>query len=301
MKTILIILFLFTGIIGCSNKDSQSEFTYIKILTIGKSELVTRYNKGLQLLTYLYYNPITDSVTFRYMQSVDPATFRTYVGNFSKRKYVDSIIHLVSMLKRFPNGTLQETLSSSSAMYSGPELYVEYKDKKGVHFNSFLLDGNDTLEKVWSLILNLEQSPWDKGIVSNNTVDDESEMINSLKGQGKYDSITTPYIPLPCDKGIEMNKLYGKWRTIGDKYNDHTLNYRINTIDEKGNWILERMYNSQLELVYSGKIKIINKDHSIKIRSDLGETIIEVLNLTANCLEYRVKGSKGIWRLDRMN
>ena len=117
-----------------------------------------------------------------------------------------------------------------------------------------------------------------------------------------YDTIVKPYVPLPCAKGIELEKLYGTWRSIGDEYNDDTFKYWINKIDTAGNWILDKVDTSKIIHKYSGKIKSINKkNHTIDVKSNDGITTLEIMNLTENCFEYRLKANKNkVWRLGRM-
>jgi hypothetical protein len=116
------------------------------------------------------------------------------------------------------------------------------------------------------------------------------------------DSVVGHYIPLPCATGIDLEKLYGSWRTIGDEYNDATFKYWINTIDTSGNWIIDKVDSGKIAHRYSGKIKSMNKkDHTIDVESKDGITILEIMNLTETCFEYRLKANKDkIWRMDRM-
>jgi hypothetical protein len=296
IKQTVNIIILILGLLSCSNNSGG--YDYIKILSISKADTVTELNKGLKLYNYLYYKPESDSAVLRFVQSVDPEFFNTYSGFLRKKEYADTLALLISLLKHHKDGFVPYSVDSTST-YCGPELYVEYSDSKGKHYNAFILDGNDTLSILSDFFHRLENLPWKKVKINNKRIDETEEVVNVLKGIGSYESIVKPYVPLPCKKGIELNKLYGSWRTIGDKYNDATFNYWINEINNTGNWIIDEVYNGKTERKYRGKIKSI-KNHEIQVNSEHGLITLEILNLTDNCFEYRLKKSKQVWRLDRI-
>jgi len=291
------IIILAAGLLGCSSNSGKYE--YVKILSICKADTVTDLNKGLKLFNYLYYNPANDSAALRFVQSVDPVGFNTYSGFFRKKEYADTLALLISVLKQHKNGFLAYAIDSD-ASYDGPVLYVEYADSKGKHYNGFALIVNDILSILSHFFHRLAKLPWEKVKIDSKNIDETNEVVNVLKGIGRYDSIVTPYIQLPCKTGIELDKLYGSWRTIGDKNNDATLKYVINKIDRTGTWIMDRVDNGKTDRIYIGKIKSI-KNHKIQVESVHGVATLEILNLTANCFEYRLnKNNRNVWRLDRM-
>ncbi len=294
-QTFVVIIFV-SGLLGCSN--NSGEYEYIKILSICKTDTVTNLNKGLKLYNYLYYNPGNDSAAFRFVQSTDPEIFNTYSGFFRKKEYADTLALLISLLKHHKNGFLPQMIEGD-ASYDGPHLYVEYSDSKGKHYNGFIIDDNDTLSILSHFFHRLEKLPWEKVKINNKKIDETIEVVNVLKGIGRYDSIVKPYVQLPCRTGIELDKLYGSWRTIGDKNNDATFNYLITKIDSTGTWIVDGVNNGKTDRKYTGKIKSI-KNYKIQVESEYGLTTLEILNLTDNCFEYRHKDSKHAWRLDRM-
>jgi hypothetical protein len=296
MKQSLSVIILTLALLGCTNNSEK--YNYIKILSISKADTITDLNKGLKLYNFLYYNPNTDSAIFRFVQSVDPDIFNTYTGQFEKKEYADTLAMLVSLLKHHKNGYLPYSIDSNST-YCGPELYVEYSDSKGKHYNVFILDDNDALSILSDFFHRLEELPWEKVKISNESVDETNIVVNFLKGLGTYDSIVKPYVALPCKTGVELDKLNGSWRTIGDKYNDATFNYWINKIDSAGTWTINRVTEGKTTQNYIGKIKSI-KNNEIKVESENGLATLEILNLTENCFEYRHKQSKQIWRLDRI-
>lgn len=294
MKKSIFVIILLLGIMGCSNNSRK--YSYIKIFSIAKADTVTELNKGLKVYNFLYYNPDNDSVVFKFVQSIDPDTFNTYQGHFRNRKYADTIALLVSLLRHYNKGFLQYEIDST-AMYSGPELYVEYSDSKGLHYNSFIIN-NDTLSNLSNFFHRLESLPWEKVLTNNKIIDETGEVVKMLKGLGTYDGLVKPYVSAPCETGIELDKLNGSWRTIGDKYNT-TLNYLVNKIDSAGNWLVDEVNENRIVRKYTGKIKSI-KNYKIQVESEHGLTTMEILNLTDNCFEFRYKGSQQVWRLDRM-
>ena len=295
MKRSIFGIILLLGITGCS--DNSSKYNYIKILSIAKADTVTELNKGLKVYNFLYYNPYKDSVVFRFVQSIDPDTFNTYQGYFRNTKYADTIALLISLLRHHDKGFLNYKIDSTS-MYSGPELYVEYSDSKGLHYNSFIIN-NDTLSGLSDFFHRLESLPWEKVLTNNKIIDETGEVVKMLKGLGTYDGLVKPYVPPPCETGIKLDKLYGAWRTIGDKYNDATFDFLTNKIDSAGNWIIDKVSDHRTTREYAGKIKSI-KNYEIEVESEHGLTTLEILNLTDNCFEYRLKKSQQVWRLDRM-
>ena len=151
---------------------------------------------------------------------------------------------------------------------------------------------------MWHLLLIVSTIAATAGCSTNNSHD--KDFATNGNDTLPNNNTVGHYVPLPCAKGIELEKLYGTWRSIGDKYNDATFKYWINKIDTAGNWIIDKVDGAKTTRKYSGKIKSINKDYTIKVESEHGVATLEILNLTANCFEYRHKESKQTWRLDRM-
>jgi hypothetical protein len=136
------------------------------------------------------------------------------------------------------------------------------------------------------------------GCSTNSSYNNDSVVAN--KDSLPKGSIISRYVPLPCAKRVELEKLYGTWRSIGDEYNDATYKYWINKIDTAGNWFIDKVDSGRTMRKYSGKVISINKkDYTIEVKGDAGITTLEILNLTENCFEYRHKASKQVWRLDR--
>lgn len=297
MKTLITIISLILFVSACSTKAKK--YNYIKIISVEKADSINDYNKGLAVGTYFYYNPQSDSTLLRSLRDRDSFTIITYTGRLGNQKYVDTLDMLLTLLLREVKEPKAKRHCFQPTDYCNPYYYVEYNDSKGSHFIPFPTRESDTLYNFMRFLYRLPVSSWGKTLIENNTIDQTEELVKMFKGLGIYDSIVKIYSPLPCIKGINMKKLYGSWRTIGDEHNDHTLKYTINQIDSTGNWTMYRIDRKERELRYSAKIVSI-KGHIIKLKGDAGPASLQILNLTDNCLEYRVGKTNNTWRFDRM-
>lgn len=284
------------GLLGCSDKPNH--YNYVKILTITKADSVTDINKGLKTENYLYYYPEKNYAVFRFVQPTQPDIFHTYTGHFQKKQYADTISALVSLLKRHKEGFIPNSLDTNG-MYCGPFFYVEYSDSTGIHHNRFIIDANDTLNNFDHFFYDLEKLPWKKVLVNNNFVDETGEIVNMLKAAGSYERIVKPYIPLPCKKGIELDKIYGSWRTIGDEYLDTSYKYDVYKIDTTGTLTFYTLDDGKVTQEVIVKIKSI-KDNIIETVYNRKIDTLEIINLTDNCFEFRFKSIKDNVRLDRL-
>jgi hypothetical protein len=285
-------------LLGCSTKDRVDDIIYIKMLTEGSADSITVYNKGVTLHNFLYYEPQKDSVVYRFIQKADPLQYKTYVGRFENSQYMDTILNLVSFLRDYRNGHLPPP-KYDDPMYCGATFYVEFKDQKGIHYKTFITEG-DTLSQFSDFFHRLESLPWQRKVVGNNILNEDREIVDVMKGVGTYNEIETPYIPLPCEKGIKLELLYGKWKTIGGQHENANISYWTNSIDKGGSWKIERINKGISKPGYVGNIISIDNDFSIKVKSKHGIAALKILNLTENCLEYRNESNGNIWRLDRM-
>lgn len=298
MKHHIVISLLLLSFLGCSTKDRVTDLIYIKVLTERSADSVTAYNKGATLHNFFYYEPHKDSVVYRFIQNVDPLQYRTYVGRFNNRKYLDTISTLVTFLRGYRDGPLPKP-TYDAPMYCGATFYVEFKDSQGVHFKTFITD-NDTLNQFSDFFHQFESLPWPRKVIDNKILNEDQEIVEVMKGVGTYYEIDDPYIPLPCERGIQMELLNGTWRAISGKYDNVNSAYWKNTVDKAGNWKIEKISNGISKLVYTGKIISIDKNYVAKVKSKHGVATFKILNLSQNCFEYRHESSGDIWRLDRI-
>lgn len=296
MKARLFILLIVQALqFGCSR--SNPDYNYIKIMSIGSADSATVENNGTKLLDYLYYNPTSDSVMLRMWQSYIIDTFRTSEGHFNNRRYADTIAMLVTLLKQYTDGDLPYTIIPGSSN-CGPILYVEYNDKNGSHFNSFTLSGNDTLTIIENFFRRLDKIQWNKKLTTNDRINETIEVVSVLKGLDEWDNIIPPYISLPCEAGIDMEMLYGKWRVVRGQY-DVNRNYSVIDINRDGSWTPGNVIDGKMKSYPSVKITVINKNNnSIRVKSKFSTETLIVLTLTENCFEYEHDGK--VLRLNRM-
>ena len=184
------------------------------------------------------------------------------------------------------------------------EMYFEYVH--GSEVTRLYLQDNltESLKPFDYYLVDVEERLWSKKAIPNEEINRDSIVVNALKNLGLYDSIRAPrppYVPLACGNGVELENLYGTWRSIGDEYNDARFNYWTFEIDTAGNWIMERVDCNTTKRRYTGKIKTINKKKfTIELESEHGPSTMEILNLTNSCFQFRHKASKQLWRLNRM-
>jgi hypothetical protein len=308
MKHYLIIALLFQVLLGCSTDISNYGYDYVKVMTLRDVDSGNAYNKGQGLWNYFYYNPKNDSVILREVQlpSDEPYTFITYAGQFKEQHYADTIAMLIAFLKRYKEGDLSyENLVHDNSNYCGSNFFAEYSIDGQPKFISFIVVGNDTLNRFDHFFYWLqEEAKWDRKIIPNSRIDETEETIHMLKGLGWYDSIiyTPPYIPLPCEKGIKTELLYGKWRTSGYIYGNGKQVYTTVTIKKDGSLIIEDFRDGKIKPIYSAKIVSLNSNHTIKLVYKDTTPTLKILNLTENCLEYIPEGanSNQTWQLYRM-
>lgn len=296
MKQSVCLIICLIGLIGCSN--NHHHYNYIKILTITKTDSVTDLNKGLKTENFLYYSPESDYAIFRFARPAEPETYHTYTGHFRKKEFADTIASLVSLLKHNKEVFVPVSLDTNG-MYCGPLFYVEYSDSTGLHYNKFIIDRNDTLDNFCDFFYRLEELSWHKELVNNTTVDETGEIVKMLKGTGSYEKIVKPYVPLPCEKRIEPDKLYGSWRTIGDEFMDTSYKYDIYKIDKSGLLTIFKVENGKTTQEVVVKIKSV-KGNLIETEYKQKITILEIINLTDNCFEFRFEQKKRNLRLDRL-
>lgn len=296
MKYCIYVFILLLGLTNCKKKPR--DYNYIKVLTITKTDSITDVNKGLKTENFLYYDPENDYAIVRLFHSANPDVYHTYKGHFKNKKYADSVAVLVSFLRK-RNEVHISPIPDSNAWYHGPYLYVEYSDSTGLHYKHFIGDAYDTLDYFCFFFYNLEKLPWKKELVDNSYVNETEEVVKMLKAIGSYDRIVKPYIPLPCKKGIEIDKLYGRWRTIGHDRMDTGYKYDVYKIDPSGIISVQSFnYNEKSHEDVSVIKSIKNNEIILEYKNKL--FTLEILNLCENCFEFRQKPYKQSIVLNRM-
>lgn len=279
-------IFLFPLIVAfsCSTRKDYSDVEYVKIYSIYNTDSVNDYNKGLGIYWFLKYNFKNDSVISRYAQDRDIDVFKTYAGRFNNNAYIDTLYEAVKFLRKFPEGEIQ--LGDSTATYCGPILNMEFKDDKGVHYYTFgTLD--TPLINVHSFFSNVNELNWEKRLVNNNIVDSDKEAVNTAINLGYYNKREVPYVPITCDDGIDMNKIYGEWRSTGNKENRETVNtYTKETFTKNGKYYYEKIKSDTSIYLFSAKFTVDYQNKMIVLDNNISLKKLRVVKLTDECFEF---------------
>jgi hypothetical protein len=275
---------------SCSNRDKESDFSYIKVLTERTTDSVTRYNKGFTTGTFLYYEPKKDSLLI-FLSSADTTNAeKTYVGHLIKRTDLDSFRSLLRVLRRFNNGDLPLPFDSLSH-YCGPYFYIEYQDSRGVHNNGFIL-ANDTLEQFDKFYNRLLDLPLQNGKAGLQLFHGDSVFVTMSKRTGNYENAETPYIPLPCSTEVDFRHIYGAWRSANANYPySKEKSYNKMIFQQNGIWVWQKLENGLITKADTANFTINPKAKTFTLWKK-GRTRIlihNVVNLSSNCLQYLTK------------
>ena len=279
MKIYLVILV--TVFLGCSVSGRKHEVDYVKIFTIGRTDSVNDYNKGLALGWFLSYDFNTDSAILRSTANTEPVIIKTYAGKFKHKVYGDTLINAIKFLKKFPEGSIR--MKDSTAMYSGPEFFMEFKDGEGIHFYNFILEGDLPLEDLSNFFSHVKELDWAKKTVNNNIINSDKEAVTAALKAGFYNEMYPHYVSGICGEGINLNKLYGTWRISGHKY---THTYNKVEFTKEGNYYYERINKDTSDYKFFAKYTLDEKQKEIILNKDGSLKKLRILKLTEDCLEY---------------
>lgn len=281
---IWVLLFL---CIGCSKNNRKLNFEYIKIIYSGYGHT-----------SYTYYDPVKDSIIYQVPYKDDTLAHKTMAGRIGNSALLDTFVNIIQMLKHYKNGGIPVQVKDGS-FYCGPVLYTEFKDELGVHFYSYSIGINDTLDQFVNFYENLQRSKWKKKRVKNELVDINGELESAnqyvLSTRNKDDF----YSLLPCGNGIDVTKLYGSWRSVRDSFDSKLDNYTKLTIKNNGTCLFKRVVNDTVAGISVGKVSINNKNGTIVFTEDGKEYPYTLTQLCDNCLQYRTENDPRIIRFDR--
>lgn len=161
MARLLLILSLIIFSLACST--SNDAYNYIKVISVIRAESITDYNKGFALGDYFYYEPKTDSIAFRLLQSRDPFRFSTYQGKLRNKAYADTIAMLIPFLKKI-NAKHIDTLKHcyQPNCCCTPDYYVEYNNARGSEFFFLPEIDNDTSRSFLDFVYQLKETSFEK-------------------------------------------------------------------------------------------------------------------------------------------
>ncbi len=295
----LFYLLIFIAFVGCKAKQSLADVEYVKVLSFGRAETITAYNKGLGLYAYAFFQPKNDSLVKRVVTDINENAYVTWSGKLGNPAYTDTINRLLAALKKYPNPITFDTTYTGDT-YCGPELYVEYKDKKGIHYYDFILNHDDTLNQFCHFFNRLEALPWPKRVVDNKVVNVDEEAVTAVKRLGFYEKREAPYIPLVCEGGIAKSKIYGVWRQIGIYPESHMERFIKLTINKNGTWIVEKIREGKTMSRREGRFTLSPKENTFVMKFDGGKEKSSIIKLSDNCFECKTIGRDYSVRYDRL-
>lgn len=304
MRYHLILILLIVLHLGCSTNHYEDEVEYIKIITFSDADSVTLYNKGRGLFRYLYYNPKKDSVILRVPVHIhsDTVTYKTSIGQFNNKRYLDTLLSAVKTLRRESVGVVPDRSGySGDAGYSGPTFYFEFKDKHGLFYYNFQLDINDTLNRFSDFFHRLDELSWKRGTVKNSLINSDSETVTAFKRLGVYEKIDGHYVPLPCESGIDFSKIYGNWRSVGNKYNWELKRYLKLTLSNNGTFSFVRLPTDSSSIIVSGTFILNAKRNTVTLNRNQSKRIYKILKLSETCFEYIDVEKSDTIRMDRLS
>lgn len=288
MRNHLLLILLILLQLGCSTNHYKDEVEYIKIITFAEADTVNLYNKGQGLFRYLYYDFRKDSVILRVPVRIEQDTviYKTSIGEFNNSRYIDTLLSAVKTLRSENVGIIPDRSNSGDAGYSGPTFYFEFKDRYGLSYYGFQLDINDTLNRFSDFYHRLDELPWKRKTVANSLINSDSETVTAFKRLGVYEKIDPPYIPLPCEPGIDFSKIYGNWRSIGNEYNRELKRYLKFTLSDNGTFSFVRVPTDSSSIIVSGTFRLNVKKGTVTLDNTQSKRIYQILKLSEDCFEY---------------
>lgn len=301
MKEFLLIFSLLAACASCSMENDTNKIDNVTVFLIGYTDLVTDYNKGLAVASFLQYDYKTDSVIYRKPIGGEPIDYKMFGGKFNNRNYVDTIINAIKFLKQYPEGVVASRLDSMNATYCGPVFYLQYQAKNSSHLYSFIIDDDNPLSDLYHFFARLDELPWDKEPKENNTSHFDSLVVTSAMKLGFYDEIEPPYIPIKCESGITMEKIYGEWRSAGNEYNRQTKNtYSKRVFTEDGIYEDERIEKDTSAFKFTAKFKVDQKRNIVILNKNGSQKELRILKLTDDCLEFKFEDINSVFIFNRL-
>lgn len=302
MKILLVIAITSFLHLGCSNRQSETDFLYIKVFTTGLADTITAYNKAFGLANYAYYDFGKDSLIYRDVVDFDSERdlrkYKTYVGRLVTPQYLDTIRNLIRVLKRHGNGIIPDNIPEGNT-YCGPELYVEYADSEGVHYNAFILDDNDTLREFATFFYRLPTLPWEKKEVGNGMVRADHEVVQAMKRMGGYEEREMSAIPILCEAGVDLKKIFGAWRMIV-RYEQKPGCYTRITFGKNGAFTKAEVEPDESKTLSQGRYILNSKDSTFVFIVGSTANKYKIEKLTDICFEAMSVNGDEFLRLERL-
>ncbi len=289
MIRFLIFSTLLLLLVGCAQPNRKVDFEYIKVIYSGN---------GSGLDGYAYFDPVKDSLICQMTFTQNSVSHKTLNGRIANSNLLDTFINTVRTLKQFKNGSITMPMNEGD-FYCGPSIYTEFKDAQGIHFYSYDLEINDTLDQFIHFIENLQGLNWSLRESKNELVNFEGELKSANSKILSTFKKGTFYFALPCSTGIDFTKLYGSWRFVSDSVSKTKNEYSKLTIKKNGTCIFERMLQDSVLKRFFGKVSLNTVDSSLVFTEYDKEYRYIITQLCDNCLQYRSENEHRIIRLDR--
>lgn len=300
MRIYLIIISVFTASLSCSIENKQDEIEYVKIFLMGFTDSVTDYNKGIAVSSYLHYNFKTDSAIYRIPVDTDSDGFEIFAGKINNRKYVDTLVNAINFLKKYAEGRIPSVFDSTDVSYDGPVFYLEFKNNSGGHLYQFLVQ-DIPLSDLSNFFFRIGKLTWDKRSVDNTVIQFDSLAVNAAIKLGFYDEIDPHYVPLKCEPGIDMKKIYGEWRSAGTEYNRETKSTYFKTVFTKdGVYEYEKIKRDTSSFKFRAKFRLDQKRNMVILNKNGSLKKMKILKLTADCLVFKYEDNDSEFVYNRL-
>ena len=297
MKEYSIVIAVAFLCLTCSN-EHKVDFNYFKVFTTYSADTMTAYNKDMGIANYAYYEPKTDSFFYRDLTGIDPSQYESFTGHLKNKSYIDTIRNLINELRKYKDGIIPDSYLGD-AIYCGPEFYVEFNDNKGQHCYLFTLNGNKVFDQFDNFFRRLPALPWKKKAVSNNMINANTEVVAAMTTLGIYQKRKVPYIGSPCGPGIKMDKIYGTWRSVSQRYKDPGYYWKM-TFKTNGICEFERIRDGKSTASHQSNFAADSKVKAFIFKSHDGITKLNILKLSDSCFEFTRNKSSIVERLDRL-
>lgn len=285
----LVIIFCISCYTGCSLKRNKNNINYIKVIAFGEADTITRYNKGIGLDVFAYYEPETDSLLYISKNRIDTSNNGTFSARLQGTLYRDTFLNIVKTLQKLKPGNSVDT----TFVYCIDPIYIEYSVDNKVYYHYFIQNG-DTINNFCNLVFNFSHRSLKKRDLSDRLSAIDTQGVNAMKRVGEYDKKEEPYIPVSCDSSINKEKVYGSWRLTYQGFN-HKNSFTKATFSKNGTYLFEKVregigHKRQEILNFS----IRSRDSLFIVTTKGQESRLTILKLTDSCFFLKKENNEVI-------
>ena len=147
----------------------------------------------------------------------------------------------------------------------------------------------------------MDELHWDKRPVNKTVIHFDSLAVKAAIKLGFYDKIEHPYVPLKCEPGISMTKIYGVWRSAGNEVNRKTKStYSKMVFTEDGTYIEEKIQKDTSIFKFTAKFRLDQKRNLVILNKNGSLKKLKILKLTDDCLEFNFEGINSVFVYNRL-